>query len=162
MNPSETAHSADLAIVRVLDAPRPLVWEVWTDPKHATQWWGPEGYTTPVYQVDLRPGGAFRIHLRAPDGTIFPNFGTIEEVIAPERLVMFGAVEVEGRLLFESRTTIVFEERGKQTAVHVHLHFSKIEPDGLSARGGARQGWGEHFDRLEAYLLALRGGRTSS
>jgi uncharacterized protein YndB with AHSA1/START domain len=156
MKASEAAPAADLTIVRVLDAPRPLVWEVWTDPKHAMQWWGPEGYTTPVFEVDLITGGAFRIHLRAPDGTIYPNFGTIEEVTAPERLGMLGAVEVDGSLLFESRTTIAFEERGKRTAVHVHLHFSKVEPEGLSATGGAEQGWSEHFDRLEAYLSAIQ------
>jgi uncharacterized protein YndB with AHSA1/START domain len=142
-------------MTRVFNAPRALVWAVWTDPKHATHWWGPHGFTTPVYEADLRSGGAFRVHMRAPDGTIFPNVGTFEEVVAPERLVMFGVVEIGGSVAFEARTTVTFEERGATTAVIVHQAYLNVTAAGADAISGAREGWTQQFERFEAYLGGL-------
>lgn len=59
--------SRDLTITRVLDMPRALVFEAWTDPRHVAEWWGSQGFTTPVCELDARPGGAPRIVMRAPD-----------------------------------------------------------------------------------------------
>ncbi|HYT14944.1 MAG TPA: SRPBCC domain-containing protein, partial [Burkholderiales bacterium] len=55
-----------VVITRVFDAPRELVWRAWTDPRHMAQWWGPQGFTNPVCEMDVRPGGALRIVMRAP------------------------------------------------------------------------------------------------
>src|SRR5258708_29275739 len=76
----------ELVITRIFDAPRELVFKVWTDPKHLAQWWGPQGFTNPVCEIDLRPGGALRIVMRAPDGAEHPMTGIYREIVAPERL----------------------------------------------------------------------------
>jgi uncharacterized protein YndB with AHSA1/START domain len=60
---------------------------MWTDPHHVAQWWGPHGFTNPVCEMDVRPGGALRIVMRAPDGTDYPMTETFREIAAPERLV---------------------------------------------------------------------------
>jgi uncharacterized protein YndB with AHSA1/START domain len=65
----------ELVLTRVFDAPRELVFKVWTDPKHLARWWGPRGFTNPVCELDLRPGGAILIHMRGPDGTVYPMTG---------------------------------------------------------------------------------------
>jgi uncharacterized protein YndB with AHSA1/START domain len=65
----------ELIITRVFDAPRKLVFKAWTDPKHVAQWWGPNGFTNPVCELDVRPGGAIRIDMHGPDGTIYREIG---------------------------------------------------------------------------------------
>ena len=56
----------ELVLTRVFDAPRELVFKVWTEPKHMAQWWRAHGFTSPVWELDERPGGAIRIHMRGP------------------------------------------------------------------------------------------------
>ena len=77
----------DLVMTRVFDAPRELVFKAWTETKHVAQWWGPKRFTNSVCEMDVRPGGAIRIHMRAPDGVVYPMTGVFQEIVAPERLV---------------------------------------------------------------------------
>jgi uncharacterized protein YndB with AHSA1/START domain len=78
-------HSDPLSIIgtRVFDAPRDLVFEVWTDPKHLSQWWGPNGFTTTTGHFDMRPGGVWRFVMHGPDGRDYQNLITFEEVARP-------------------------------------------------------------------------------
>ena len=77
-----------IVIERVLEAPRELVWKVWTDPDEVTKWWGPEHFTTPREKIefDLRPGGVRRLTMVGPDGEEYPGDGHFGVVEAPERL----------------------------------------------------------------------------
>ena len=77
----------ELTIRRTFAAPRALVWQAWTDPRQLAKWWGPHGFTNPVCEIDLRPGGAIHIVMRAPDGTDYPMRGEFREIVPPERLV---------------------------------------------------------------------------
>jgi uncharacterized protein YndB with AHSA1/START domain len=77
----------ELTMTRVFDAPRELVFRAWTDPERLKRWWGPKGFTNPVCEVDVRPGGAIRIHMRGPDGTVYPMTGAFIEIVEAERLV---------------------------------------------------------------------------
>ena len=70
----------ELTIARIVDASRELVFKAWTDPKQVAQWWGPKGFTNPVCEMDVRPGGAFRIVMRAPDGIEYPTTGIFSEI----------------------------------------------------------------------------------
>ena len=72
---------------RLFDAPRDLVFSVWTDPKHLAQWWGPYGFTTTTSSFDMRPGGVWRFVMHGPDGTDYENRITYDEIVRPERLV---------------------------------------------------------------------------
>jgi uncharacterized protein YndB with AHSA1/START domain len=67
----------ELVFTRVFDAPRELVFKAWTDPKQVAQWWGPRGFSNPVCELDLRPGGAIRIHMRGRGGTGYSNDGRL-------------------------------------------------------------------------------------
>ena len=77
-----------LRLVREFDAPRALVWKMWTDPAHVAAWWGPEHFTTPVVKMDVTPGGAIHMVMRGPDGADFPFDGRFVAVEEPDRLVM--------------------------------------------------------------------------
>src|SRR5262245_61006115 len=73
--------------MREFDAPRELVWTAWTDPKHLSQWWGPDGFTTTTSAFDMRPGGVWRFVMHGPDGRDYENRVTFDEIVKPERLV---------------------------------------------------------------------------
>src|SRR5258705_11539625 len=88
-----TIAKPEFVITRVVDAPPRLVFKIWTDPEHLMQWWGPQGFTTPFHEMDVRPDGAFRICMRSPDGTDHWLQGVYREVVAPERLVFTWAWE---------------------------------------------------------------------
>jgi len=110
----------ELVFTRVFDAPRELVFKAWTSPKQVAQWWGPRGFSNPVCELDLRPGGAIRIHMRRPDGTVYPMTGVYHEIVEPERLVFTSAaLGGDGSPMFEVLTTVTFAEQNgktKQTA----------------------------------------------
>src|SRR5579862_8822249 len=98
---SAAARTADreLVITRVFDSPRDAVFQAWTEPERLRRWWGPKGFTNPVCEVDVRPGGAIRIHMRAPADAPapargdHPMTGVFHEVVVPERLVFTSAVD---------------------------------------------------------------------
>jgi uncharacterized protein YndB with AHSA1/START domain len=73
-----------MVMTRVFDAPRELVFKAWTEPERLKRWWGPKGFTNPVCEVDVRPGGAIRIDMRAPDGVVYPLDRLAAEVESAE------------------------------------------------------------------------------
>ncbi len=87
MSTSSAASARELVLTRLIDAPRENVFRAWTDPELLKQWFAPLPFTTPVAELDVRPGGANLIVMRAPDGSEFPNRGVYLEVIPNERLV---------------------------------------------------------------------------
>ena len=76
-----------MTITRVFDAPRELVWKAWTDPRYVMQWWGPEGFTAPVVQMDFRVGGKSLLCMRTPDGQEFWNAVEYHDIIPYEKIV---------------------------------------------------------------------------
>src|SRR6202521_2180055 len=106
----------ELSIARVFNAPRELVFKAWTDPKQLAEGWGPKSFTNPVCEVDLKPGGALRIVMRAPDGAEYPMKGVFREILEPERLVFTNiAVDTDGNHLLEGLTKVTFAEHGGKT-----------------------------------------------
>jgi uncharacterized protein YndB with AHSA1/START domain len=72
---------------RVLNAPRELVWKVFTEPVHMKEWWGPIGFTNTIHKMDVRPGGEWNFTMHGPDGTDYRNESHFAEVVKPERIV---------------------------------------------------------------------------
>src|SRR5215207_6544179 len=102
----------ELEITRVFDAPRELVFKVWTQPEHLVRWWGPKGFTTPSCQIDVRPGGAYRTLIRSAEGKDHWMRGVYREVVPPERLVMRFAWEDEnGEPGHETLVTVSFADQ---------------------------------------------------
>jgi uncharacterized protein YndB with AHSA1/START domain len=146
---------SELVITRTFDAPRSLVFSAWVDSKRLAQWWGPEGFTNPVCEVDARPGGAIRVDMRAPDGALYPMTGVFEEVLEPERLVFTsGAPGEDGQPMFEIRNTVTFAERDGRTTVTVKAQVVRSTPAAAPHLEGMDVGWNETVDRLDAYTRA--------
>jgi uncharacterized protein YndB with AHSA1/START domain len=153
-NKSAAEHSEwDLIITRVFDAPRELVFKTWTDPKHLAQWWGPKGFTNPVCEVDARAGGAIRIHMRAPDGIVYPMSGTFEEITPPERLVFVSsALDESGKSMFDILTTVVFADQHGKTALTLQARVIKATAQAPQYLKGMQAGWTQSLDRLSDHL----------
>jgi uncharacterized protein YndB with AHSA1/START domain len=147
-----------VVITRVFDAPRELVWQAWTDPGHMAQWWGPHGFTNPVCELDVRPGGALRIVMRAPDGTEYPMRGVFREVVKPERLVFTAVAEDErGNALLEALTTVTFAEDAHKTKLTVHARAVGLAPVAARMLEGMQAGWTQSLEKLEAHVTAAGG-----
>lgn len=143
----------EVTITRVFDASRALVFKVWTDPQHLAQWWGPHGFTTPVCEFDARVGGALRIHMRGPDGTVYPMQGVIRELVAPERLVFSSvATDTAGKPLLEQLTTVTFVEHDGKTTMTMHSRAVAVAEAGVGHLQGMEAGWTQTIDRLERLL----------
>ena len=147
----------ELVITRTFDAPRELVWKTWTDPKHVAQWWGPKDFTNPVCELDVRPGGAILIHMRGPDGVVYPMKGEFNEIVPPERLVMTnGAVEDEaGNPQLVVVTTVTFAEHEGKTTLTVQAVVTKAAPEAEGALAGMEEGWNQSLDRLANYVATV-------
>jgi uncharacterized protein YndB with AHSA1/START domain len=159
-----SAYSIDLdqdpcAIVtrREFDAPRALVFEVWTDPKHLAQWWGPKGFTTTTSAFDMRVGGVWRFVMHGPDGRDYQNRITFDEIVKPERICYHhgGGDDLEP---VQFRTTVTFEELGRnRTRLTLHAIFpSAAERDRVIREYHADKGAAETLARLADHLAKLR------
>ena len=86
-SPASDSSDREILVTRLFDAPRELVFEAWTNLKHIPHWWGPKGFATAVHEMDVRPGGVWRLTMRGPDGREYKNWIVFVEVAKPERLV---------------------------------------------------------------------------
>ncbi|MEO8540351.1 MAG: SRPBCC domain-containing protein [bacterium] len=154
--PSQLANPErfNLDIARTFDAPPELVFEVWTDPVHVAKWWGPHHFTVSHCQLDVRPGGAILIHMRGPDGTIFPMGGLYEVVDPPHKLVILQSVSLDDETGsgFHVRTSVTFTELDGKTLLTVEGRVVQATPDSEGPLSGMAQGWDEQLQRLGAYL----------
>jgi len=158
----------EFVITRVLDAPRALVFKAWTEPGHMARWWGPHGFTNPVCEMDVRPGGAYRIVMRGPDGADHPAKGIYHEVNEPERLVMSidhselsdewhdlvnpNRDRSAGKPRVEGITTVTFEEQAGKTTLTIRMRFDSPETRDALLKIGMSQGWSQSLERLEDVL----------
>jgi uncharacterized protein YndB with AHSA1/START domain len=140
-----------IVIEREFDAPRELVWKVWTDPDEVARWWGPEHFTTPREKIefDLRPGGVCRMTMVGPDGEEYPNDGHFGVVEPPERL-SFGQQTTENPMLESGETTVELVDLG-ESRTRIVITSRMICAEQLLDM--ARAGWSSQLDKL-ARLLA--------
>jgi uncharacterized protein YndB with AHSA1/START domain len=139
----------ELVLTRLFDAPRELVFQAWTAPEHAKEWWGPAALEIVLMEMDVRPGGAWRKCMRAPDGREFWRHGTYREVMPPERLVFtYFSDDPHSHPEHEMLVTVLFEELGSQT----RLTLRQTELESAAARDSHRAGWASTLERLAVHL----------
>jgi uncharacterized protein YndB with AHSA1/START domain len=139
----------ELVLTRVFDAPPGLVFRAWTEPERLVRWWGPQGFTLPFCEMDVRPGGAFRFRMRAPDGTDHWLRGVYREIVEPERLVCTWTwVDAEGNPGHETLLTVVLAAQGAKTKLTLYQAVFET----VTARDAHQDGWTSCLDRLAAYL----------
>ena len=148
----------DLTFMRVFDAPRALVFKMWTDPYHVAQWWGPHDVTNPISKLDARVGGRFEVHMVSPGGTVYPSVGTFHEVVPPERIVFTSGLEDgNGNKLLEVVNTVTLEEDNGKTRMTLNAKVLWAVPEVADKLGGMEQGWTESLERLKAEIVRAAG-----
>jgi uncharacterized protein YndB with AHSA1/START domain len=141
---------------RLLDAPRELVWSVWTDPKHLSQWWGPNGFRTTTSAFEFKAGGVWRFVMHGPNGRDYENRITFDEIVKPERIAYHhgGGDDVEP---VQFRTTVTFDDLGAKTRVTLRGVFpSAEERTRVIWEYGADKGLVQTLARLGEYVEGLK------
>jgi uncharacterized protein YndB with AHSA1/START domain len=138
-----------LVIERIFDAPRELVFKAWTDPKHLVRWLGPQGFTGTIIKMDVRPGGAYRFHMRSAQGIDYWQQGVFREIAEPERFVRTCAwTDGDGNPTGpETLITVTFEDHEGGTKLTFQQVFETA-----AARDAHRSGTVSALDRLAQYL----------
>ena len=138
----------ELTISRLLNAPRELVWEVWTKPEHIKNWWGPTGFTNTIFSMEVKPGGVWDFIMHGPDGTDYKNKSIYKEIIKPERIV-FEHVSPK------FTATITFEEKNGKTLLTWNMLFeTKEQFEKVVKTFKADEGLKQNIVKLEDYLQA--------
>lgn len=152
------ADKANLVLKRTYDAPVALVFKVWTDPYHLAQWWGPHGYTTPVCEVDLRPGGIIRLHMEGEDGVRNPSNGVVKEVVENERFAFTTTWDDgDGKPMIELLNTVTLRAIGDRTEMTLHTHVLQITQELVpQLDGGMEAGWSESLEKFASVVVALK------
>jgi uncharacterized protein YndB with AHSA1/START domain len=141
----------EIVVTRVFDAPRALVFKLWTDPKHLAHWWGPNGFTITNYEMDVRPGGVWRFVMHGPNGVDYQNKVVYREVIEPERLVYS---HVSGP---QFEMTVTFDAEGDKTKLTARMVFeSAVLRDKTIERFGAVEGLKQTLGRLGEHLARVK------
>lgn len=145
-NPAGTA-DRELKISRELKAPVALVWEVWTDPEHIKNWWGPNGFTNTILKMDLRPGGEWDLIMHGPDGRDYKNKNIFKEIIKHKKIVYEHATGPK------FVATIEFEDRGKTTMISWHMLFETREEFIQTVKTfKADEGLRQNIEKLNEYV----------
>lgn len=141
----------EVVIARTIDAPRELVFAAFTDVRHLSRWWGPDGFTTTTRAFAFREGGAWDFVMHAPDGTDYPEWITWREITPPERIALIHGESAQDPDAFAS--TITFADRGETTEITMRTVFPTAAlRDRAVEEYHAIEGGRQTLDGLAAYL----------
>jgi uncharacterized protein YndB with AHSA1/START domain len=147
-SPAELLSDQDIVTARVLSAPRDLVFQAFSDPRHLARWWGPKGFTNTFHEFDFRPGGVWRFVMHSPDGADYQNESVFVEIAPPERIVFR---HVSGP---QFQMTITLAEHPSGTTLTWRMHFDSVAECDRVKRF-AVQANEQNLDRLEAQLATM-------
>jgi len=137
----------ELVITRLLNAPTDIVWQVFTEPEHIKNWWGPNGFTNTIFTMDVRPGGEWDFIMHGPDGTDYKNKSVYKEIVKHEKIVFD---HVSGP---KFTTTITFEAQGNKTFLTWRMLFNSAEEFNNTIKVfKADDGLKQNITKLEIYL----------
>ena len=147
----------ELTLTRLIDAPREKLYRAWTDPTLLQQWFAPLPYTTPVAELDVRPGGSAFIVMRGPDGKDLPNHGVYLEVVPNQRLVSTDAYTQAWEPSEKPFMTLIltFEDEGGKTRYTARVRHWTVADREAHEKMGFNQGWGICADQLTALVARI-------
>lgn len=148
-----TPSDREVAATRVFDAPRRLVFDAHTKPEHIRHWMlGPEGWTMPVCEVDLRPGGGWHFVWRRADGDEMEMRGVYKEVVPPVKLV---STESWGGDWPETINTVTLTEKDGKTTLTMTILYPSKEARDAALKTGMKEGMAQSYERLADYLHSM-------
>jgi uncharacterized protein YndB with AHSA1/START domain len=147
----------ELVLTRLINAPRAKVYRAWTDPELLKQWFAPKPYTTPIVEIDVRPGGSAYFVMRGPDGKDLPNRGVYLEVVPNEKLVSTDAYVKAWEPSEKPFMTLIltFEDEGGKTRYTARVRHWTVADREAHEKMGFHEGWGLCTDQLEALVARI-------
>lgn len=149
MEKTNHAENKELRSTKILNAPTAVIWEVWTNPEHITNWWGPNGFTNTIHKMDFEENGEWNLTMHGPDGTNYPNKSIFKEIIPFKKIVFehFNPHFI---------TTVLFESKGKETLLDWSLLFDSEEMYNIIVKAHkADEGQKQNLEKLEKYLAEM-------
>lgn len=144
----------EIAISRTIDASRELVFEAFSEVRHLSQWWGPEGFTTTTRSFEFAVGGEWEFVMHGPDGTDYPEWILWTEIAPPGRIAMLHGEYRGDPNAFES--VLTFEPAGETTRIEMLTVFPTKElRDEAIEKHGAVEGGRQTLRSLAAYVVAM-------
>ena len=147
-----TPSDTEVVVTRVVDAPRGLVFDAWTNPEHLPHWLVPRDWNMPVCEIDLRPGGAYRWVWRREDGTEMSITGEYREIDPPDRLV---STESWSGDWPETVNTLVLSEEDGRTTMTMTIRYPSRQARDAAMQTGMKDGLTEGFARLDGHLKTM-------
>src|ERR1700726_160195 len=151
--------SKEIRITRIYDAPVRAVWDAWTDPQQAAQWWGPRGFTLTTHSKDLRPGGHWAYTMHGPDGVDYPNKTQYLEVETHAKLVYDHGGNDDRPPLF--RVTVLFSETKGKTKMDMRMTLPTPQAAEETRKFIKKAGGDSTWDRLAEYLEKESSGKEN-
>ncbi len=154
---TETETIKEVTLVRIINAPRELVFKAFTNPEMMMKWWGPHGFTNPDCEIDARVNGKWKINMHAPQMG-FPNSwcnGVFIEIDEPTKLVFTsrGFLDENNIAGLEGVNTVTLEDYNGKTKLTLHARLTKLDVDKQMAADGMEQGWSESLEKLDSLFL---------
>jgi uncharacterized protein YndB with AHSA1/START domain len=155
--PSPATTDREIVITRVITAPREVVFEAFTQVRHLSQWWGPDGFTTTTRSFEFRAGGSWDFVMHGPHGTDYQEWITWVEILPPERITLVHGESRDDPNAFDS--VLTFEATGEGTRIVMRTVFpTKAVHDEAVEKYHAIEGGQQTLDNLAAYVADhLRG-----
>jgi uncharacterized protein YndB with AHSA1/START domain len=152
-----TTSDRDLLLTRIIDAPPEKVFRAWTEPELLKQWFAPRPYTTPIAELDVRPGGTCMVVMRDPQGTDMPNPGVYLEVVKNERLIFTDAYTKAWKPSEKPFMTVIltFEDQGGKTKYTALVRHWTVADRDAHEKMGFHPGWDLCTDQLAALVANL-------
>jgi uncharacterized protein YndB with AHSA1/START domain len=139
----------EMRIIKTFKTPIDLMWEVWTNPDHIVNWWGPDGFTSTIHKMDFQEGGEWKQTLHGPDGANYPNRSVFKETI-PFKKIMYEHFNPH------FVTTVLFESKGQETKIDWTLLFDTVDRAEIIIKAHkAGEGQKQNIEKLEKYLSKL-------
>lgn len=158
--PDQATAAREIVISRAISAPRELVFEAFTQVRHLSRWWGPEGFTTTTRSFEFHAGGAWDFVMRGPDGTEYQEWITWTEIVRPERIALVHGESRDDPNAFTS--VLTFEPDGEQTRIVMRTVFPTKElRDEAVQKYHAIEGGEQTLGHLAAYVAGLTGNGTA-
>jgi uncharacterized protein YndB with AHSA1/START domain len=156
--PTPNTSDREIVISRVVDAPRALVWQAWTDPKHVVNWWGPRGFSDTTKQHDFRVGGVWEHVMHGPDGTNYPNKSTFKAIVPQESITFqHGGGKEDGPGASFTATWTFETVKGNKTKLTGRMVFpTAAQRDFVAKEFGAVEGGKQTLERLGEYLPKMK------
>ncbi|WP_406397169.1 SRPBCC family protein [Streptomyces uncialis] len=144
----------EIVVSRIIDAPRELVFEAFTEVRHLSRWWGPEGFTTTTRAFEFRVGGEWDFVMHGPDGTDYSEWITWTELAPPERIAMLHGERRDDPNAFES--VLTFTPDGAATRIEMHAVFpTKEQRDEAVEKYHAIESGRQTLSNLAAYVTEI-------